>query len=71
LLKVTKPFPVHVHLAMQRQPFDEVAGSPVPGAASALGRELQDVASNDFRKPPDCFIGIHLAIVIQEQFVIY
>jgi hypothetical protein len=28
-------------------------------------------ASNNFRKPPHCFIGIHLTIVIYEQLVVY
>ena len=56
---------------MQRQPFEEVAISPEPGAVSALGRERKMLASNNFRKPPHRFVRIHLAIVIHEQPVVY
>jgi hypothetical protein len=56
---------------MQGQPFEEVAISPESGAVSALGRERKALASNNFRMPPHRFFGIHLAIVIHEQPVVY
>jgi hypothetical protein len=56
---------------MQGQPFEEVAISPEPGAVGALGRERKVFASNNFRKPLHRFVGIHLAIVIHEQAVVY
>jgi hypothetical protein len=65
------PFQFMFTWQMQRQPFEEVAISPEPGAVSALGRERKMLASNNFRKPPHRFIRIHLAIVIHEQPVVY
>ena len=56
---------------MQGQPFEEVAISPEPGAVGAPGRERKVFASNNFRKPLHRFVGIHLAIVIHEQAVVY
>jgi hypothetical protein len=56
---------------LQRQAFDEVAISPKPDAVSALGRECKVFASNNFRKSPHRFVGVHLAIVIHEQPVVY
>ena len=56
---------------MQRQPFEEVAISPEPGAVGALGRERKVFALNNFRKSPHRFVGIHLAIAIHEQAVVY
>jgi hypothetical protein len=56
---------------MQREPFDEVAISPEPGAVSALGRERKVFLLNNFRKSPHRFFGIRLAIVIHEQPVVY
>ena len=66
-----KPFQFMFTWQMQRQPFEEVAISPEPGAVSALGRERKMFASNNFRKPPHRFVRIHLAIVIHEQPVVY
>jgi hypothetical protein len=56
---------------MNRKPFEVVAISPEAGAVSALGRERKMFASNNFRKPPHRFFGIHLAIVIHDQPVVY
>jgi len=56
---------------MQRQPFDEMATSPEPGAVIAFCRECKVFASNNFRKPLPCFVRIHLAVVIHEQTVVY
>ena len=66
-----KPFQFMFTWQMQRQSFKEVAISPVPGSASALGRECEMLASNNFRKSPRRFVRIHLAIVIHQQPVIY
>ena len=66
-----KPFQFMFTWQMQREPFEEVAISPEPGAVSALGCECKMLASNNFRKPPHRFVGIHLAIVIHEQPVVY
>jgi len=66
-----KPFQFMFTWQMQRQPFEEVAISPEPGAVSALGRERKMLASNNFRKPSHRFIRIHLAIVIYEQPIVF
>ncbi|MGD1083572.1 MAG: hypothetical protein ABSA47_02335 [Verrucomicrobiota bacterium] len=65
-----KPFQFMFTWQIQRQPFEEVAISPDPGALSALGRERKVFVSNNFRKPPHRFFGVHLAIVIHEQPVV-
>ena len=65
-----KPFEFMFTWQIQRQPFEEVAIPPEPGALSALGRERKVLASNHFRKPPHRFIPIHLAIAIHEQPVV-
>jgi hypothetical protein len=56
---------------MQGQPFEKVEISPEPGAAVPLRREGKVFPSNNFRKPPHHFVGIHLAIAIHEQAVVY
>ena len=56
---------------MQRQPFEEVAISREPGAASSFSRQRKILASNDFGKLPRCFIRIPLAFVILEQLDVY
>jgi hypothetical protein len=66
-----KPFQFMFTWQMQWQPFEEVAISPEPGAVGALGRESKVFASNNLRKPPHRFVGIHLAISIHEQPVVY
>jgi hypothetical protein len=66
-----KPFQFMFIWHTQRQPFEKVAISPEPGAASALGRECKMLASNNFRKPLHCCVRIHLAVVIHEQPVVY
>jgi hypothetical protein len=62
-----KPFQLMFTLQMQRQPFDEAAISPDPGAVIALCRECKVVVSNNFLKSLHRFVPIHLAIVIYEQ----
>jgi len=66
-----QPFQFMFTWHTQRQPFEEVAISPEPGAASALGCECKMLASNNFRKPPHRFIRFLLAIVTYEQPVVY
>jgi hypothetical protein len=66
-----KPFQFMFTRQMQRQPFEGVAISPEPGTVSTLCRERKMFASNNFRKPPQRFVGIRLAIVIHEQPVVY
>ena len=66
-----KPFQFRFTWHAQRQPFEEVAISPEPGAASALGREFKMLASNNFRKSPHRFVRIQLAVLIHEQAVVY
>jgi hypothetical protein len=66
-----KPFQFMFTWQMQRQPFEEIAISPEPGALGALCRKRERFASNNFRKPPHCFIRIHLAVSIHEQPVVY
>jgi hypothetical protein len=66
-----KPLQFMFTWQLQRQPLKEVAISPEPGTVGALGCERKVFASNNFRKPPHCFIGIHLTIVIYEQLVVY
>ena len=66
-----KPFLFMFTWHTQRQPFEEVAISPEPGAASALGRECKMLASNNCRKAPHRFVSIHLADVIHEQPAVY
>jgi hypothetical protein len=66
-----KPFQFMFIWHTQRQPFEEVAISPEPGAASALGRERKMLASNNLGKSPHRFGSVHLAVVIHEQPVVY
>jgi hypothetical protein len=66
-----KPFEFMFTWQMQWQPCEEAAISPQSGAVSALGSERKMVASDNFRKPPQCFIRIHFAIAIHEQPVVY
>jgi hypothetical protein len=54
-----KPFQLMFTWQMHRQPSDEAAISPEPGAAIALCRECKVFASNNFRKPLHCFVPIH------------
>jgi hypothetical protein len=56
---------------MERQPFEEVAISPESGPVSTLRRERNIFASNHFHESPHRFTGIHPAIVIYEQLVVY
>jgi hypothetical protein len=56
---------------MQGQRFEEVAIPPEPSAIIAFCREFKVFALNNFRRPPDRFVGIHLPITIHEQPVVY
>jgi hypothetical protein len=56
---------------MKREPFEVVATSGEPSAASALGRECKMLALNNFRNPSQWFICIHFAISTHEQPVVY
>lgn len=66
-----KPFQLMFTWQMQGQPLEEVAISPEPRVASALGRERKVFASKNSRKPPHRFIRVHLAVVMLEQTVLY
>jgi hypothetical protein len=66
-----KPFQFMFTWQMQGQPFEEVARSPEPGAVSALCGKRKMLASNNFRESPHRLVGVHLAIVIHEQPVVY
>jgi hypothetical protein len=66
-----KTFQLMFTLQVQRQPFDEAAISPEPGAVIALRCECKVFASNNFRKPLHCFVRIFLAVLIHEQPVVY
>jgi hypothetical protein len=66
-----KPFKFMFTWQMERQTFEEVAISPESGPTSTLRRERNIFASDCFRKSPHCFSGIHPAIVIYEQLVLY
>ncbi len=66
-----KPFDFMFTWQMERQPFEEVAISPESGPVSTLRRERNIFASNHFHKSPHRFTGIHPAIVIYEQLVVY
>jgi hypothetical protein len=70
-LKRLETVPVMFTWQMQWQLFEEVAISPEPGTGCTLRRERKMFASDYFHKSPHCFIGIHLAIVIYEQLVVY
>lgn len=49
----------------------EVAISPEPSTVSLLSRKRKMFASNHFLKSPHRFLGLHLAILIHEQSVVY
>ena len=48
-----------------------VAISREPGAVTALRQERRMFASKNIRKPPHCFVRVHLATAIHEQAVVY
>jgi hypothetical protein len=56
-----KPFQFRFTWHTQRQPFEEVAISPEPGVATALGCEFKMLASNNFRKTLHYFVRFYLA----------
>jgi len=63
-----KPFQFMFTWHTQWQPFEEVATSPEPGAASAPGGVCKMLA--DFRRSPHRLVSVHLTIVMHEQPVV-